>query len=165
MDYKVVDNFLDKESFNKIQESILYSDTFPWYLSRHITSPHLLEANDGYCFNHVFYWDCLPNSDYFKLLLPLLELIDYFALKRIKANFYPKTDNIEYHNYHVDSHISHKGLLFYLNTNDGFTILEDGTKIESIENRALFFDPSVLHKSTSCTDDSVGRFNLIFNYI
>ena len=42
--------------------------------------------------------------------------------------------------------------LFYLNTNNGYTILEDGTKIESIENRLAIFDNTVIHTDCSQTD-------------
>ena len=58
----------------------------------------------------------------------------------------------------------HKGFLFYVNTNNGFTILEDGTKVESIANRALFFDSSKSHKSTTCTDEDI-RVNININYV
>ena len=51
-----------------------------------------------------------------------------------------------------------------MNTCNGFTILDDGTKIDSIENRALLFDPSKLHHSTTCTDEKV-RINIILNYL
>ena len=49
------------------------------------------------------------------------------------------------------------------NDNDGFTVLEDGTEIESPANRVLFFDPLTLHASTSCTDQRC-RWNIQVNY-
>jgi len=53
--------------------------------------------------------------------------------------------------------------LFYLNTNDGLTVLEDGTEIKSIENRILLHDASKPHHSTTCTDAD-RRVNINFNY-
>ena len=50
-----------------------------------------------------------------------------------------------------------------INTNNGFTILEDGEKIETKENRMLLFDASKKHKSTTCTDN-IYKCNIIFNY-
>ena len=47
--------------------------------------------------------------------------------------------------------------------NDGFTVLHDGTKIESKRNRLLLFDGSKPHHSTNCTDDW-RRININFNY-
>ena len=162
MSCKIVDNFLNQEAFKSLQETIVYSASFPWYLTRGVSQKI---ADDGYYFAHLFYNNSQLNSDYLNLLTPILESINYFALRRIKANFYPTTNQIEYHDYHSDFDIPHRGLIFYLNTNNGKTILEDGTEIESIANRALFFDPSIQHKSTTCTDDSVGRFNINFNFM
>jgi hypothetical protein len=84
---------------------------------------------------------------------------------RIKFNFYPTTPEINYHDFHQDyGDISHHGCIFYLNTNNGMTIFENGYKVESIENRLMIFDPSILHRSTTCTDDEVGRFNINMNF-
>jgi hypothetical protein len=49
-----------------------------------------------------------------------------------------------------------------LNDCNGYTVIGD-KKIESKANRALFFDPSVEHNSTNCTDEKA-RFNINFNY-
>ena len=67
------------------------------------------------------------------------------------------------HNNHVDYPFPHKGAIFYLNTNNGLTILEDKVEVESIENRLLLFDSSKQHKSTTCTDDKC-RINVNFNF-
>jgi hypothetical protein len=48
-------------------------------------------------------------------------------------------------------------------TCDGFTSLDDGTKIESIENRLLLFDSNKPHASSTCTN-AKARFNMNFNY-
>jgi hypothetical protein len=64
---------------------------------------------------------------------------------------------------HVDQNFKHKGIILYVNNNDGYTKLIDGTKIESIENRALFFDSSKKHCSTTCTN-AESRINININY-
>ena len=81
----------------------------------------------------------------------------------IKANLYPSLNKIIEHGSHVDQNFKHNGFIYYLNTNNGYTKLSDGTKIESIENRGLFFDSSLPHQSTNCTDQNI-RINLNFNY-
>ena len=58
----------------------------------------------------------------------------------------------------------HQGLIFHINNNNGYTILEDGTKIESIANRAVFLDTSKPHQSTTCTDQDI-RLNININYV
>ena len=42
-------------------------------------------------------------------------------------------------------------------------ILADGTKIKSVANRALLFDPFEFHSSTTTTD-AKARFNMNVNY-
>ena len=82
---------------------------------------------------------------------------------RAKANMYLKTNKVIKHGLHVDRPFKHKGCIFYINTHNGFTVLEDGTEIKSVANRALFFDSSKKHSSTSCTDQNI-RVNININY-
>jgi hypothetical protein len=99
-------------------------------------------------------WQCIPS---------LLDKLKVKSLIRIKANCYTKSTPIIEHDLHKDFDYSHKGCILSLNTNNGYTLLGDGTKIESIENRALFFNPGELHASTSTTDKE-RRVNVSFNY-
>ena len=88
------------------------------------------------------------------------------ALIRVKVNYYNSTPEVVEHCKHYDypaMPLPHKGAILYLNTNDGFTRLEDGTKIESIENRLLVFDASKMHNSTTTTSFE-GRYNINVNY-
>ena len=64
---------------------------------------------------------------------------------------------------HVDFESPHKGAIFFVNTNNGHTILEDETEIENIENRLLLFDSSKLHTGTT-SNNVAARCNIIFNY-
>ena len=49
----------------------------------------------------------------------------------------------------------YKTAVFYVNTNNGYTEFEDGTKVESVENRIIFFDGSRPHNSSTCTDQKI----------
>jgi hypothetical protein len=166
-DYEVVDNFLDNQTFHQIKNIIINNSDFPWFLCDGVSD---INSNDGYYFFHMFYDAYEPCSDTCKIVEPILNKIHPTALIKIKANFYPTTKEIVHHQFHVDvgnihrEPISHNGCILYLNTNNGKTIFENGIEIDSIENRALFFDPSFLHQSTTCTDDKIGRFNINFNY-
>ena len=82
---------------------------------------------------------------------------------RCKANLYTRTPEIIEHAMHTDFDYPHQAGLFSLNTCDGYTLLEDGTKVESIRNRMLFFDASKKHASTSTTNENV-RMNINFNF-
>ena len=50
-----------------------------------------------------------------------------------------------------------------MNTNNGYTIFEDGAKVESVANRMITFPANVKHKGTSCSDEKT-RVNINFNY-
>jgi hypothetical protein len=158
IDYKIIDNFLPKQEFEKIKEVIM-SNTFPWFYNKEVS---YVGASDGFYFLHNFF-ESANVSMYFNILTPILNKLDIKAIIKIKGNLYPKTSIIEEHKKHVDCCFSHKGFLFYINNNNGFTRLDDGTKIESVENRGLFFDGGIQHNSSTCTNERV-RVNINFNY-
>ena len=161
MNYKIIDNALPQEEFDNIKNIIL--NNFPWSLTPSVTNEkEVLPIYASFYFTHVFWkgFDIEPQS---RMFAPLLKLMDCHAVLRIKANCYPSTSEIITHDRHVDYEFPHKGAIFYLNTNNGLTILEDKVEVESIENRLLLFDPSKPHASTTCTDTKC-RINVNFNY-
>lgn len=162
MNYQIIDNFLDEEEFLKIKDTIL-NPHFSWNLTPWVSNLNEnLKTTSSYYFTHLFYSGFFidPNCQVFS---KLLRQLDCKSLIRIKANLYPSTDNIEHQSEHTDYDFKHKGAIFYLNTNNGCTFVEDGMKIESIANRILLFDPSKPHNSTTCTDDKC-RVNVNFNF-
>jgi len=169
MKYEVVDNFLSRESLEHIQTEMLalHDDQptyFPWFTSRSVASVHDDESLPQFYMYHPFYWDFAPNSEFFhQLLTEAVVKLQPAAIIRVKGNLYPATNKIIEHEPHVDTHYSHKGALFFVNNNNGYTTLADGTRIESIANRMLFFDPSEPHFSSTCTDDKF-RVTINFNY-
>jgi hypothetical protein len=103
------------------------------------------------------------HTNIWSFLTPVFEKLGLKSLIRIKANCYTKSYPLIEHDLHKDFDYSHNGCILSLNTNNGYTLLEDGTKIESVENRALFLDAGELHASTSTTDTE-RRVNLSLNY-
>ena len=53
--------------------------------------------------------------------------------------------------------------IFYMNTNNGKTIFEDGEEIDSIENRMVVFPASKRHAGTTHTD-TIYRCVINFNW-
>jgi|LakMenE18May11ns_1017448.scaffolds.fasta_scaffold9957695_3 hypothetical protein len=159
---KIIDNFIEPSIFEHFKKTIVGNNTIPWFLNHGISTKNTYN-DEGIYFTHTFYTDYNISSQYFGSLNPIFEKINPKAIIRARANVYPKTNKIVQHGMHIDYPYEHFGLIVYLNTNNGFTILEDGTKVESIENRALFFDPSKNHCSTTCTD-SFFRSIVIVNY-
>jgi hypothetical protein len=158
--YEIVDNFLDANVFLKIKNEILDFPYFPWFLNNSVSGQ---KSNDGIYFTHIFLNDFEINSEKINILNPIIDKLQFKKLIRIKANLYPKTDQLKIHNSHIDFNVPHIGCILYLNTNDGKTIINDEVEIDSIENRMLFFEPHVPHKSTTCTTKDY-RSNINFNY-
>ena len=87
------------------------------------------------------------------------------ALIRIKANAYPKNGNkIIKHRPHIDHDFEHKGAIFYLNTNNGYTKFETGEVVKSVRNTFVEFDNGIKHTGATCTDN-YRRLVLNVNYI
>ena len=160
MTHKIIDNLLDISTLSFIKNEIFASKKFPWYYTSDI-SGHREEKN-GY-FTHSFFKNCARTSNEFDLLWPIIEFIKVEALIRVKANMYPRTDTIVHHEKHVDQPFPHKGAIFYLNTNNGVSVIENEVEVQSIENRLLLFDSSLPHNSTTCTDAQF-RANINFNF-
>ena len=92
------------------------------------------------------------------------------VLLRIKANLRTRTSKINETPFHVDlQFLSEEKLkhwttaIFYVNTNNGYTEFEDGTKVESVANRMVTFPSNTRHRGTSCTDKNM-RVIINFNY-
>ena len=158
--YKIIDDFLPMHDLTKLQE-VINSTTFDWYYTKDINE-NALKDDLGIYFIHTAYHQGRA-SKYIHMFSPILIRLDIKSLIRIKINLYPRTPKLEIHPSHVDTQFSHGGAIFSLNTNNGKTILEDGTQVASIANRILLFDPSTKHSSTSTTD-SKARFNININY-
>lgn len=162
MNYKIIDDALPQEEFDFIKNNILNSN-FPWNLTTIVTNEkEVLPTHASFYFTHMF-WDGFNIEPQSQMFAPLLNLMNSHSVMRIKANCYPSTPEKITHDNHYDYPFSHKGAIFYLNTNNGMTILEDKVGVESIENRLLLFDSSKMHTSTTCTDTKC-RINVNFNY-
>ena len=130
--------------------------------------------NDGgYQFTHTFYRKNAITSDHFIHLEPIIEKFNLVSILRVKANLTTKDEKRITTSFHTDGQGSYgaregeKGWLtsiFYLNTNNGYTVFEDGTKIESVANRLLTFPCSIMHAGVSQTDENI-RVLINFNYI
>jgi hypothetical protein len=164
---KIIDNFLDEQNFLALK-NVLLGSNFSWYLnSIKVKNKTTINAKFNYQFVHAFYTDHAPKSQYIELINPIISALNPSALLRIKANLTPSTDKIIEYDYHRDFETPHRfdGMtaVFYVNTNNGYTIFENGEKVSSVENRMVIFDSNILHTGTTCTDEKV-RCVLNFNY-
>jgi hypothetical protein len=167
MAHTIIDNFLNDKDFASIQDALMNED-FPWFFNKSVAYSSNKIANDSlnnWQFTHTFYNNFFPCSDAIYSLKPLIDMIDPAAIIRIKANLTPHSEKHIIYDFHVDTEeVNCKTCVFYINTNDGFTLLEDGSKINSIANRFVSFNSTTLHTGTSCTDQKY-RCLININYI
>jgi hypothetical protein len=164
-DYQVIDNFLDQESFNALK-SVMTAYEFPWFWNEGVVSIGDPKLNE-FQFTHPFYKNHTIHSNYFDVVNPILVKINPIAIMRIKANLNPRTEEIIEHGYHIDlenAPSNHRTAVFYVNTNNGYTKFEDGTTVESVENRLVSFKTPLLHTGSTATDVN-RRIVINFNYI
>ena len=165
---KVQDNFLTEDELNALQDVLLGHD-FPWYFNNRTTLAGENDLND-FQMIHAFYLDGknfgFIHSEYFKHIEPLLEKLGGKVLIRAKANLRtiaPKPHMVT--GYHSDCALNCDTSIFYVNSNNGYTLFEKTQeKIQAIENRMITFSSHLKHCGVSCTDQSkrvVINFNLI----
>lgn len=137
---------------------------FPWYYSPSTILEKSGQIGD-FQFTHGFYNKGFPNSEWLGLLEPLIAAINPLAIIRIKANMNPRSDVRTAFPFHTDMQSATVTTsVYYINSNDGVTLFEDGTAIESVANRIIRFDSSVPHAGTTCTNQNV-RCVININYI
>ena len=137
-----------KENARKItQEAASIGTSMHLYLESHILNE---------------YWLPVFNPLLSKLNVPLK------TVWRVKANLYPRTQWRVHHKSHVDYYhheeISLTTCLYYLNDSNRVTIFDGKKKVKAKGNRAIFFDGTNRHHSTTPTDANCGiSFNIDYN--
>ena len=129
------------------------------------------QPNDSdFCFVHEFYEGHVPKSPAMQHLDCILKKLLPVAIVKIRANLLTRLPTLVENPFHVDmddlseeKQKQWKTSIFYVNTNNGYTLFEDGTKVESVANRMLTFPTNMKHTGTSCTDSQT-RIVINFNY-
>jgi len=155
---KVIDNFLREDEFKTLRDYIS-STEFPWYFGKVVTG----NKGESAQFVHTFYVNDTPTSTWPHVAF-LRRRLNIASLIRIKINLNPRTETVQVHKdaFHID-YPDVTTAVFYLNTCDGYTLFEDGTKVNNVENRIVIFDSNMRHTGTSCTNEA-GRLVININY-
>tara|TARA_Y100000004_G_scaffold194089_1_gene257925 strand:- start:618 stop:1091 length:474 start_codon:yes stop_codon:yes gene_type:complete len=142
---KVIDNFLNQDSFNHFK-NIITGQYFPWYFN----NQKVLDDNhlDNYQFVNTFKDGntAMPLLDVFKKKLNVSNFL------RAKLNCTTRTNKIFEFKSHRDLDVNCLVSIFYINSNNGYTKFENGEKINSIENRLITFDNNLKHYGTTSTN-------------
>jgi hypothetical protein len=159
----VYKNVLNPESFVEIKNAF-FSQLVPWRYTSCIVVNEDGTSPDTFQFVHSIYQDAKPVSPAFDILRPLIEKINPQIIYRIKANLGPRSSEHIVGGFHVDTNQPCTTAVYYLNTNNGYTMFEDGSKIQSIENTLVEFDSENKHTGVSQTDAQV-RVVINLNYV
>jgi len=169
MDYKVIENLIDKEEFKKIQNIFTNSAYLPWYYNS--TTTHQTDDND-FMFTHTIYLDDQIKSDVYNdcinLFFKVSQEVKRYKLLRIKANLYTNQSKNIYHKVHVDYKDlkDYKTAVYNFSTCNGGTILyleDKEIDIPSIENSLIIFDGNIKHRGYTQTDTKT-RILLNFDF-
>ena len=184
---KIIDNYLEKEVFKKLQDALL-GDMFAWYYNSSILDYDQIHdrfynqnlRKDGvddvyeqHQFTHNFFGSNATTNNWSTFthhIQPLLNKINPRVWIRVKANMIiintkPTTGGWHYDMVTKDVAWSDtKSAIFYINTNNGYTKYEDGNKVASVENRLVIAPNNLMHTNVSQTDIK-NRVVINLNYL
>lgn len=162
------DNFLSENEFIELNK-VLYSSNFPWFAGKVLhDNESIVDNKYNFQLYHSFFLNPTTTSNFLSVVEPLYTKLNAGILSRIKANLNPATDkNIE-HGMHIDTQDENIAkvqttAVYYVNTNNGYTLFEDGTKINSVANRIVKFPSYMKHTGSTSTDTQ--RIVINLNYI
>lgn len=157
---EVIDNFLNEEDFEGLKP-IFYKE-IRWTFSEVLPDEKFIcDQKYNYQYVHTVYYKQEPVSRYFNNVIPFLTKLDARAIVRCKVNSICREEEIVVHGFHTDIQYQEnhstgldgmKTAILYLNTNNGYTCFEEGTKVESVANRCVVFPAHYKHSGTTCTD-------------
>ena len=186
MEYKIIDNFLNDSDFTELLNCILPIPTdlsmkvipeFGWdYICsqvngdeeqnrfKTVTNIEILNPINDWYLSHVLQFQSF-HSQALRYFTPLLSKINPLAIYRIQANLTVQQERKGRSLFHRDrgGETSMITSIFYMNTTNGATILEDGTEIECRANRLVSFPHETHHSGALCTDQPY-RIVINFNY-
>jgi len=143
MNYKIIDNFLDKESYNQLTNLVL-NKSFNWFYA----PEQVIGTGDLPYHYHTFYNKGKSNSDFSnQIKLIFIDKLDHSSILNCRVNLSVNRNVIGQGSKHTDTNGKHKTAIYYYNTNNGGTklFLDDEIFVSSKENRLLIFDSNIQH--------------------
>ena len=162
---QIIPNFIeDKRIQEEIKNTLIGERSIPYYYNSYIVNEN---DKSDFHFVHFLYennihsHECSPVFD--KILSPLIGRLKFNYLIRAKVNLYTRKSEFIHTGMHIDYKKPHMVGLYSVNTNNGYTLFKDGTKVESIENQMVIFDGLREHCSVAQTDTNI-RVNININF-
>ncbi len=155
---QVIDNFLSDyyaDTYVKVFDGIRGgAGCFPWFFCNDLNKKSYL---GNYYFNHQVIMNYKVENDlWLSIFEPLVNRIgiSFNDVWRLKVNLYPRTHLRVHHEPHCDykPDCGLRTCLYYVNDNNGMTVFDGKKKVRSKKNRAILFDGSNKHHSTTPTN-------------
>lgn len=171
MTIQIIDNFLPA-FVGKEVKTHLEDFNWPWYFTDIVTYEGLGEEDDPEAsqFLYMMYWNYSWVGAGEAIVSKFIPYLKPISLYRVKANLQVRTAKIKEYAFHTDVPNPEKSeykdmvtAVYYVNSNDGATIFEDGTRVESVENRLAIFPTTMKHAGTTCTN-AKRRMVINFNF-
>ena len=147
LNFKVIPNFLEKKDFYRFQEDI-FNIYIPWFYRNSQTLDSKDNSEDIGYFSLNFFNDASKDFTQFDYFLnKIYTKLGCNALIQSRANLILKQCKNTELFFHTDYSFKCYTSIFYMNTNNGGTILDENQKIkvDSVENTMLIFDSQIRH--------------------
>tara|TARA_B100000427_G_scaffold275607_1_gene244211 strand:- start:87 stop:599 length:513 start_codon:yes stop_codon:yes gene_type:complete len=157
MNIEIIDDFLPSyynDSYMKIFSGY-NGNNYTWYFANNLNNK---EYRGNFYFSNLTY-DSEVGVNCTKQLLqyePLLNRLNLTMskVKRIKSNLYLWTGRRIHHQTHTDyePNLGLRTCLYYVNDSDRVTVFDGKKRVRCRNNRAIIFDGSIRHHSTTPTN-------------
>ena len=178
----VVDNFLPPYDFILLKK-LLFSDQMTWEFGSKVDKTNDDLANYQFVLIFLDPIEILKVSPHADKLNVFMEKLGVESIFRIKANLEGWKSEPYHSGFHIDNGCPTDTCIartannkyedrrvedmttgiYYVNTCNGYTEFEDGTIVNSVENRFVSFPGKTLHRGVSQTDTKA-RIVINFNY-
>lgn len=146
--HRIIPDFLEQEFYRNMQ-FICLGDNFPWF----IKSKSNVDDSEDYYLTHTFYRNNVAHSDYYNFVQSnLLNFIKINSLISVEAIMLPSNKEVKSIEIINEFDFKHNQIIYFVNTTNGNTILQDGSKIKSNENTILMMDSTEKLHSENCTN-------------
>ena len=153
-------NYLSKQNFLNVKS--IFDNNFPWFYH----TDKVVVGDKFFQFTHIFVHEYKVTSIYFNKLHPLINKLKPKFIRAIKANLTFKNNKIKKSTFHTDFNDNDKNMrtaVYYVNSNNGFTVFKNGKKEKSVENKLVTFPVNLEHAGTTHTD-TLERIVININY-
>lgn len=170
MTYKIIDNFLEHDQFEKIKTQLM-SPTFPWFFLDSTVHPKDMNSSSDeltYGFTHMV---VMGGKQTQSLLYNMLKtkIIDTLAkngenvscLERLRVNCLLNTNRKWLHAPHIDKEEKHKTAILYFHGDGNTVVFSEKYNVDSGIDSVEYFN-NVLNHSASIEKECEPKDNRLF---